>query len=131
MLSHELRQDEGILVVKPDGPLEASDFSTLASHTDAYLEKHGHLRGVLVRAKDTFPGWKDFGALVAHLKFIKHHHQAIEKVAVIADGAFATVMPYIASQFIHADVRHFDHNAETAAWQWLRQDSRVQLRAAA
>jgi len=131
MLNHELRRDEGILVLKPDGPLEASDFLTLASHTDAYLEKNGHLRGVLVQAQDTFPGWKDFGALVAHLRFVKHHHRAIEKVAVVADGAFATVMPYIASQFIHAQARHFDHGQEEAAWDWLRQGSHQQVRTAA
>ena len=130
MLNHELRQDDEILVLHPEGPLEAADFTTLASHVDAYLERHGTLRGVLIRAK-SFPGWKDFGALLAHLKFVKEHHQRIEKVAVVADGAFANIMPNIANHFVHAQVQHFDFAREDAAWAWLRQSGNAQMRPAA
>ena len=126
MLNYEFRYDDGVLVLKPDGPLEAADFRTLASHVDAYLEQHGTLRGVLIHAK-TFPGWKDFGALLAHLKFVKQHHRRIEKVAIVADGGIATVMPFIASHFVHAQVKHFDHaHDENAAWDWLMDSSRTQ-----
>jgi tRNA U38,U39,U40 pseudouridine synthase TruA len=118
MLTHDLQRDKSILVLKPDGPLEAADFTTLASHVDAYLEQKGKLRGVLVRAK-SFPGWKDFGALLAHLKFVKNHHRKIEKVAVVADGGVANIMPHFASHFIRAEVRHFDYANESAAWDWL------------
>ena len=121
MLNHELRRDEGILVLNPEGPLEEADFTALASHVDAYLEQHGTLRGVLIRAK-SFPGWKDFGALLAHLRFLREHHQRIEKVAVVADGAFANIMPNIANHFVHAQVQHFDLTREDAAWVWLRQN---------
>jgi hypothetical protein len=130
MLSHDLRRDEGILVLKPDGPLEAADFETLAAHVDAYLEQNGTLHGVMVQA-GTFPGWKDFAALIAHLKFVKHHHQKIEKVAVVADGAFATVMPRLASHFIKAEVKRFDGAHESAAWEWLTRGQRPQARTAA
>jgi hypothetical protein len=130
MLNHELRHDDEILVLNPEGPLEAADFTTLASHVDAYLEQHGTLRGVLIRAK-SFPGWKDFGALLAHLKFVKEHHQRIEKVAVVADGAFANIMPNIANHFVHAQVQHFDLAREDAAWDWLRQSGNAQMRPAA
>ena len=130
MLNHELRQDDGVLVLHPEGPLEAADFTTLASHVDAYLERHGTLRGVLIRAK-SFPGWKDFGALLAHLKFVREHHQRIEKIAVVADGAFANIMPNIASHFVHAQVQHFDLTREDAAWDWLRQSGNVRTRPAA
>ena len=130
MLSHELRQDDGILVLHPEGPLEAADFTALAGHVDAYLEGHGTLRGVLIRAK-SFPGWKDFGALLAHLKFVKEHHRRIEKVAVVADGALANIMPGIGSHFVHAQVQHFDLACEDAAWVWLRQRDNAQVRSAA
>ena len=130
MLNHELRHDDGILVLNPEGPLEAADFTALASHVDAYLEQHGSLRGVLIRAK-SFPGWQDFGALIAHLKFVKDHHQRIEKIAAVADGAFATIMPHIAGHFVHAQVRHFDFAQEDAAWDWLRQSGSTQMRSAA
>ena len=130
MLSYDLQLKEGILILTPDGALTASDFTTLAGQVDAYLEQHGTLRGVMVRA-EAFPGWQDFAALLAHLKFVKHHHQQIEKVAVVADGGIAAVMPHIASHFIHADVKHFGHEYESAARNWLMEDSRGQTRTAA
>jgi hypothetical protein len=120
MLNYELRNDEGLLVLHPEGPLEAADFTALASQVDNYLEGHGKLRGVLIHAK-SFPGWKDFGALLAHLKFLKLHLKRIEKVAVVADGAIASIMPNIANHFVHAQVQHFEFSREDAAWDWIRQ----------
>ena len=127
MLKHELRQDDGILALHPEGPLEATDFTTLTREVDAYLARHGTLRGVLIHAK-SFPGWKNFSALLAHLKFLKAHRQRIEKVAVVADGAVANIMPNIANHFVKAQVRHFDLMRGNAAWDWLKQSGKVQMR---
>lgn len=121
MLDHEFRRADGILLLRPEGPLEAADFTKLAGLVDAYMELHGKLRGVLIKAK-SFPGWKDFGSLLAHLKFVRAHHQDIERVAVVAEGAVANVMPSIANHFIHAQVRHFDPASEDAAWNWLKEN---------
>ena len=118
MINYELRHDEGILVLHPEGPLEAADFISITSQVDAYLTGHGKLHGVLIHAK-SFPGWKDFAAMLAHLKFLKEHIKKIEKVAVVADGALANIMPNIAKHFVHAQVRHFDFTREDAAWDWL------------
>ena len=118
MLDHELRYDEGILVLCPTGPLVAADFTGLAERVDAYLRR-GRLHGVLIRAK-SFPGWKNFGALLAHLKFVREHLQSVERVAVVADGVVANTMPNITSHFFHAESRHFEPACEDAAWAWLR-----------
>ena len=128
MLDHELRYDEEILVLSPKGPLAASDFTELADRVDAYLRR-GRLRGVLIRAK-SFPGWKNFGALLAHLKFVREHLQSVEKVAVVADGVVANTMPSIANHFTHAEVRHFDLAREDDARDWLRSSDGAQLRSA-
>jgi hypothetical protein len=119
MLNCELRHDEGILVLHPEGPLEAADFATLASQVDNYLEGHWKLRGVLIHAKSS-PGWQDFGALLAHMRFLKEYLQRIKKVAVVANGVIANIMPNIANHFIHAQVQHFEFDREGAAWDWLR-----------
>ncbi|BBP00824.1 STAS/SEC14 domain-containing protein [Sulfuriferula nivalis] len=118
MLNYDLRQDEGILVLHPEGPLEAADFISITSQVDTYLAEHGKLHGVLIHAK-SFPGWKGFAAMLAHLKFIEAHIQRIEKVAVVADGALANIMPDIAKHFVHAEVQHFDFANEEVAWLWL------------
>ncbi|MDD5389631.1 MAG: STAS/SEC14 domain-containing protein [Gallionellaceae bacterium] len=130
MLNNEFRQNQEILLLSPEGPLEAADFTKLAGLVDAYLARNRKLRGVLIKAK-SFPGWKDFGALLAHLKFVKAHHQDIEKVAVVADGAVANVMPNIANHFVHAQVRHFDLESENAAWVWLKENGELQMNQAA
>jgi hypothetical protein len=122
MLNFELHHEESILVLHPEGPLEATDFTMLASQIDAYLEGHEKLRGVLIRAK-SFPGWKNFDALLAQVKFVKEHHREIEKVAVVANGTFANIMPSIASRFIHAQIKHFEPDREDDAWNWLREDN--------
>jgi tRNA U38,U39,U40 pseudouridine synthase TruA len=125
MLKHELRDDDEMLVLTPEGPLEAADFTALSGLVDAYLEQNGKLRGVMIQAK-SFPGWKDFAALLAHLKFVKNHIKRIEKVVVVADGAFAKIIPQIANHFVHAQVRHLDLVHEDAAWDWLRQTGNAQ-----
>ena len=127
MLNHDLRHDDGILVLHPEGPLEASDFTVLAAQVDAYLAQQGMLHGVLICAR-SFPGWKNFGALLAHLKFVKDHHQRIEKVAVVANGAVASIIPHIGGHFVHAQVRHFDLDHEAAAWAWLTHSDNAQSR---
>jgi len=113
MLNYEFRYDDGILVLKPDGPLEAADFRTL--------------RGVMIQARE-FPGWKDFGALVAHLKFVRLHHRKIEKIAVVSDGSFATLIPHIADHFVHAKVKHYNPAHADAAWDWLIARGRAWIR---
>ena len=130
MINYELRHDEGILVLHPEGPLEAADFISITSQVDTYLTGHGKLYGVLIHA-NSFPGWKDFAAMLAHLKFLKEHIQKIEKVAVVADGALANIMPDIANHFVHAQVRHFDFVREDTAWDWLRQTGKTQMNPAA
>ena len=98
---------------------------------DAYLAKSGTLRGVLIHAESGFPGWQDFAALVAHLKFVTEHHRRIEKVAVLADGGVAAILPSIANHFVHAQVKHFDLANEGAARHWLAEDGDGQMRTAA
>lgn len=118
MIKHELRRDEGLLLIIPEGALESSDFQGLARELDPYLEQNGKLHGVLIHAQ-AFPGWKDFAAFVSHLKFLKDHHERIEKVAVVMDGGLGTVLPGIASHFVHAEVRHFENSRYRSALEWL------------
>jgi hypothetical protein len=119
MVEHELLRTEGLLILRPKGRLEVSDFEKIAQEIDPYIEANGKLHGLMLDA-ESFPGWKDFAALVAHLKFVKGHHQKIEKVAVVSDSSFLSVGPKIASHFVKADLRHFSESEREAALAWLR-----------
>src|SRR5262245_46787012 len=119
MVKYELLRTEGILVIQPEASLEASDFQKITQEVDPYIEANGKLHGVLIDAK-AFPGWKDFAALVAHLKFVKDHHRRIQRVAVVSDSSFLAVAPKVVSHFVAADVRHFPQSQRDEALAWLR-----------
>jgi hypothetical protein len=120
MVEHDLMRAEGILVIRPQGRLEVADFDKLAQEIDPNIEANGTLTGLLLDA-DSFPGWKDFAALIAHFRFIRDHHRKIQKVAVVTDGSFLSVAPRFASHFVQADVRHFSHAQRDEALTWLHE----------
>ncbi|HEX3655219.1 MAG TPA: STAS/SEC14 domain-containing protein [Pirellulales bacterium] len=120
MLNHKLLKLEGILIVHPEAPLESADFRELADEIDSYIEANNELHGMMVDAP-SFPGWKNFAALLAHLKFVKDHHREIRKIAIVNDSGFLTVAPAIASHFVQADLRHFPPSQKEDALRWLRE----------
>jgi len=118
MVEYELLRSEGILVIRPKTTLEATDFQKISQEVDPYIEANGNLHGVLIDA-ESFPGWKDFAALVAHLKFVSGHHRKIEKIAAVSDSGFLAIAPKIANHFVQAEVRHFEHSQMEEALDWL------------
>lgn len=119
MVEHELLAADGILIIRPQSPLEAADFQRIAQEVDPYLEANGKLHGILIDA-ESFPGWKNLAAVIAHLKFVRDHHRKVERIAALSDSTFLTAAPSIASHFVQADVRHFAHNQRHEALTWLR-----------
>jgi hypothetical protein len=119
MIDCEILTDDAIVIVQPSGPLSEDDFTALAAAVDAYLENHVSLAGLLIYT-ETFPGWKDFEGFVGHMKFVKDHHQRIQKVALVSDSRLSTIAPKLASHFISAEVRSFSYNSYGNALAWLR-----------
>jgi hypothetical protein len=120
MLAHELLRNEGILLIRPQGPIQKDDFESVAKVVDPYIEDKGRLRGVMVEAP-SFPGWDSFAALLSHLRFVRDHHQHVTKVAAVSDSAILTIAPQIAKHFVKAEFRHFNASDREAALAWLRQ----------
>jgi hypothetical protein len=118
MLQFELLRDRKILILTPDGPLEAADFERLAKEVDPFIAATGNLAGVMVTTK-SFPGWDSFGAVVSHLRFVADHHRRIKRVAAVTDSGFLKIMPRIADHFVEAEVRHFDFDERDQALAWL------------
>ena len=94
-----------MLVVTPEGPLEATDFQVLAQAVDPYIKEKGKLNGLMIYV-ESFPG--------------KNHHQNIRKVAAVTDSGFLSILPHVADHFVHADVRHFDYRDRESALDWLK-----------
>ena len=118
MIKIEWRGEHNILIITPEGKLEAEDFVRLAQEVDPYLEEPGQLKGLLIET-EAFPGWQDFAALLSHLRFVKAHHEQVRKVAAVTDSGFLSILPQVASHFIKAEVRHFPCDDKQAALEWI------------
>ena len=123
MLNYELNRADSILILKPTGPLESTDFEKLAREVDPYIIEKGALNGLMIYTK-SFPGWDNFAAFLSHIKFVKNHHQKIKKIAAVTGSGFLSIMPQIAKHFIQAEVRHFDYDDKETALDWLKANKR-------
>ena len=118
MIEPNLDTGNAILTVRPTAKLEQADFENLAKTVDPFVEKSGGLRGLVIEAK-AFPGWASFGALVAHLRFVRDHHKKVRKVAVVTDSAMGDLAEKLASHFVAAQIRHFGAGEGEAARKWI------------
>lgn len=118
MIHFELLRNRGILIVTPQGPLEKTDFELIGQEVDPFIAAKGKLTGLMIYAK-SFPGWKNFEALLSHLKFVGEHQRLIERVAAVTDSEFLTIMPSIVTHFVHAEVKHFGLDDKERALAWL------------
>jgi len=120
MLELALDERTSVCTVTPSGKLQADDFSTAAQIVDPYIEQHGKLAGLMIVAEE-FPGWADFSALVAHMKFVGAHQKLIGKVAAVSDSTILSIMPGLADHFVKAQVKHFAFEEKDQALAWLAQ----------
>lgn len=118
MIEHQLLRDERILIVVPSGPLEQKDFEGLAAVVDPFVAEGGALAGLLVYV-ESFPGWDDFAGLVAHMKFVKGHHEKIKRIALCTDSALVDFAPKIAKHFVAAEIKTFPYDDREAAMAWI------------
>ena len=108
MIHVDLDKAEGVAVIRPEKMhgLSEGDFKQLTGLIDHYLKDHDTLRGLVIAAK-SFPGWEDFKAFASHIRFIRDHHRAIRKVALVSDSQLLSAAPYLVDHFVNAKVRHF------------------------
>jgi hypothetical protein len=118
VVEFELLKDKGVLVLRPMGPLTAVDFGRIAQAVDPYIVDKGRLTGVLIDAP-AFPGWESFGALIEHMKFVRSHHQKIERIAVVTDSEILKLAPRIAEHFARPAFKVFGSGERDGALAWL------------
>ena len=82
MIEHNLDTTHSILYVRPKTSLEQDDFLQIAKTVDPYIEESGILSGLIIEAPE-FAGWNNFGAVVAHFRFVREHHKHIKRVGLV------------------------------------------------
>lgn len=120
MIEFDLLRDKAILVVRPTGRLEATDFEKLSAAVDPFLADNGMLNGLLIEAP-FFPGWNDFAGLIGHLKFAGDHQRRIRRVAAVTDSAVLSILPRIAEHFAQPEIRAFTATERVTAVAWLEE----------
>lgn len=120
-LSYEILPDRGVVVVEPKGKLRAEDFDAFESDVDAWIEgAGGTLQGIVVRAHE-FPGWKDLGTTLRHIRFVRDHHRQVRRLAWAVDSKLASIGPTLAQHFVEADIKRFDADHLKSAVKWASQ----------
>lgn len=118
MVQTELRSDQGILIVKPLGPLTEEDFAALSREADRHIESKGGLNGLMI-SFEKFPGWKNLKGLCAHLRFVREHQRKIKKVAFVTNSGVVRLVIGIAKHVVYPEARHFKFDRETSALDWI------------
>ena len=119
-LAFEILEEQGVLVLRPQGELEAADFKRVASEVDPYIEKNGDLNGVMIVAEH-FPGWDDLSALTAHFRFVKEHRKKVKRLAIVSDDRLMSTLPFLAKHFLVNESRHFPMGKKNDALAWVSQ----------
>lgn len=118
MIEHTLDRTNAILHLRPQSALEAADFAKIAAEVDPFITGTGDLAGLLIETPG-FPGWSSFGALAAHLRFVRDHHRHIRKIALVTDSPIGDIAGHLVAHFVAAEIRHFPATAVDAARQWI------------
>ncbi|MDH6246656.1 STAS/SEC14 domain-containing protein [Mycobacterium sp. OTB74] len=118
MINFHWDADTSILTVRPESPLETSDFAELTKAVDPKIEQGGDLAGLIIDAPH-FPGWDSFNALVSHLRFVHDHHKHVKKIAVVTDSPVAGVGQHLVSHFVAAQIRQFPAGQVDQAHEWI------------
>ena len=124
MIKLALDRDKGILMVSPQGALEAADFEAMARTVDPYIAENGTLTGLLVEAP-SFPGWTSVGALVGHMKFVRDHQRHIKRIAAVTDSALLGIAPRIARHFVDPEITVFRSDERAQALARLEESSKL------
>ncbi|MBU0924495.1 STAS/SEC14 domain-containing protein [bacterium] len=117
MIQVHLNEKDSIAILKPNGALSESDFTSARDIIDPFIENTGNLKGIIIYVK-RFPGWDSFSALITHLKFINSHHKKISKVAFVSDSMIGDFVELIARHFVEAQIKSFpfDNFEEAKTW---------------
>lgn len=118
MVNLNLNKDLGYAILSVNGPIAKKDIEELTQEVDHYLEDHDTLAGLIIKAKK-FPGWENLDSFIKHIKFVKDHHQDIEKVGFISEDNILQKVPELANHFVNAELKQFGDGKMDEATEWI------------
>lgn len=118
-ISHRILPEAGVIVVEIQKALRPQDFDALTATADVWIDAHGSLNGLVLRAQH-FPGWESLQGIIKHVRFVRDHHRKIKRVALVTNAKLAALTPELADHFIEAEVQCFGYAELEEAVAWAR-----------
>jgi hypothetical protein len=105
MIKTEIIAGNALKITAP-GKLYADDFRQIAPEVDTLINKHGKIR--LLIDVSSFNGWNNVAALLNHIRFVKDHHQKVERIAVVGARNWQHWVIGVARMIIHPEVSAYE-----------------------
>ena len=118
MLAYHLNPETGIVELRPRGPLEAQDFTSLWLTMKSYIEDHGRLRGLLLEL-DRFPGFDDWDAIAAQIRFVRRNLPKVDRIARLTDNPWLEPRPDVLRLLTPLEVKRFPLERRGDAFAWI------------
>jgi hypothetical protein len=118
MLAYHLNPETGIVELRPRGPLEAQDFTSLWLTMKSYIEDHGRLRGLLLEL-DRFPGFDDWDAIAAQIRFVRRNLPKVDRIALLTDNPWLEPLPDVLRLLTPLEVKRFPLERRSDAFAWI------------
>jgi hypothetical protein len=118
MLAYHLNPETGIVELRPRGPLEAQDFTSLSLTMKTYIEDHGRLRGLLLEL-DRLPGFDDWDAIAAQIRFVRRNLPKVDRIALLTDNPWLEPLPDVLRLLTPLEVRRFPLERRGDAFAWI------------
>lgn len=113
-----LDTDKSIAILEPRAKLSKKDFDAASDALDPFIGEQGAPRNLMIKTR-YFPGWASVEDIAEHFKFIKEHHEKIERVALVTDAPIAPMVEKMANLLIESEVKHFQFTDAEYAEQWM------------
>lgn len=111
-------QEDNIVAFRISGKLTHEDYQNFLPRLESLIEENGKL-SVLLELHD-FKGW-DLEAAWDDFRFLEEHPDAFERIAVVGKGRLMRWMTAMTAPFVGAEVRYFEEDELSKAWDWLRE----------
>ena len=110
---------DNVLWVKVNGKLSKEEYAELVPSWEQMIARYGKFR-LLFQMEAGFDGWEPLAAW-DDLKFSVSHRNEMERVAIVGDKKWETLVAKLGAVLVNSEVRYFDDSRLDAAQQWLRE----------
>ena len=107
-----------LAVITPEGALDVADFQKLTDAINGHINSKDIVPDLLIHPRG-IPHWASLAAMHRHLEFVRAHHKAIAKIALVGDIGLLELLPPLVDCFVSTKIRHFPENKYDDAVAWL------------